>query len=296
MSAVTDYKFKTVPFAHQEEVFLASRDAKSFALFMEMGTGKTKVILDTAGWLYGQGKIDTLIIICPSEVRRVWPDETEKHLPNYVPRLSLVWQASATSRKWFVDAAMDLIRFDKGLSILAMNVEATITVKGKAFLNRLLTGRRVMMVIDESTVIKTPGAKRTKSIKALGKKALYRRIMTGTPAPEAPLNLYSQFGFLDTTILGFGSYYAFKQIYTVWEKGYAGSTGNTYETLVEYVRVDQLMESIKPYSYRVLKVDCLDLPPKTYERRYCTLTKEVRAVYDKLRDDYEVEFNSDDRK
>jgi hypothetical protein len=71
---MTDYHFKTKPYAHQLEVWELSKDRVDFALFMEMRTGKTKVIIDTAAYLYDQGKIDGLLIIAPKGNYRDWLD------------------------------------------------------------------------------------------------------------------------------------------------------------------------------------------------------------------------------
>ena len=52
MSNNYNYTFKTEPYAHQETVFRDSRDERMDALFMEMGTGKSKIAVDTMGSLY----------------------------------------------------------------------------------------------------------------------------------------------------------------------------------------------------------------------------------------------------
>ena len=56
------YTFKTKPYEHQKQVFNETKQKKIIALFMEMGTGKSKVALDTAGFLF---KNKILFIILP---------------------------------------------------------------------------------------------------------------------------------------------------------------------------------------------------------------------------------------
>ena len=94
-----------------------------------------------------------------------------------------------------------------------MNVEAFSTKKGLEFATKFLNCHNTIMAIDESTTIKTPTAKRTKAILTLGKLAKYRRILTGSPVTKSPLDLYTQCGFLDSFLLGFDSYYAFRNRY-----------------------------------------------------------------------------------
>ena len=76
-----------------------------------------------------------------------------------------------------------------------MNVEALSTKKGVDAARLFLIGKS-MMIIDESTPIKNPQAKRTKNILTLGKDAKYRRILTGSPVTQSPMDLWSQMDFL----------------------------------------------------------------------------------------------------
>ena len=95
--------------------------------------------------------------------------------------------------------------------------------------------------------------------------ALYRRILTGSPVTKSPLDLYTQCGFLNEELLGFDSYYTFRNRYAVMRNANFG--GRRVQIVAGYQRLDELSDKLKPFSYRVLKENCLDLPDKTYIRK-----------------------------
>ena len=128
------------------------------------------------------------------------------------------------------------------------------------------------MGIDESTTIKNPAAKRTKNILSLRSLTKYRRILTGSPVTKSPLDLFSQCNFLDPWLLNQQSYYAFRTRYAICRK--INVSGRQVEIVVGYRNLGELSEKIKPFSYRVLKDDCLDLPKKTFMKRTVELTDE----------------------
>ena len=137
------------------------------------------------------------------------------------------------------------------------------------------------MAIDESTTIKTPTAKRTKNIIGLGKYSKYRRIMTGSPVTKNPLDLYTQCEFLDPYLLDFTSYYAFRNRYA--EMKTMHLRGRSIQVVDEFKNLGELSESLKGFSYRVLKEDCLDLPSKVFTKRHIVLTGEQRKIYDQMK-------------
>ena len=95
-----------------------------------------------------------------------------------------------------------------------MNVESLSTKKG-CYYAKLFLSSKAMMIIDESTTIKNPQAKRTKNILELSKEAPYKRILTGSPVTQSPMDLWSQMDFLEPEILGQQSFYAFRTKYAV---------------------------------------------------------------------------------
>ena len=193
---VMDYKFKTKPYKHQLTALEMSWNKETFAYFMEMGTGKTKVLIDNLAMLYDKGKVDGALIIAPKGVIGTWySQEIPTHLPVHIEKVSVLWQANINQKQQ--DKLDCLFETGEDLHILIMNVEALSTDKGKIFAAKFLRSHKSMMVIDESTTIKNPKAKRTKNIIELSRLASYRRILTGYPVTKNPLDLYSQCEFLD---------------------------------------------------------------------------------------------------
>jgi SNF2 family DNA or RNA helicase len=243
---------------------------------MEMGTGKSKVLVDNIAMLYDKGRINGALIIAPKGVYRNWySQEIPNHLPSHIEHKTVLWTATTSKAK--DKEYQQLFKIDLDLHILIMNVEAFSTKKGLEFATSFLNCHNSLMAVDESTTIKTPSAKRTKAILNLGKIALYRRILTGSPVTKSPLDLYTQCGFLDGYLLGFDSYYAFRNRYAVMVERNFG--GRRVQIPKGYKRLGELSDKLKPFSYRVLKEDCLDLPDKIYIKREVDLTDEQRNTY-----------------
>ena len=271
-----NYKFKTKPYEHQLTALEKSWDKTEYGYFMEMGTGKSKVLVDNMAMLYDKGRINGALIIAPKGVYNNWfSQEIPTHLASHIQPTMVLWTAltSKTKDKEY----QSLFETGHDLHILIMNVEALSTKKGLDFAAKFMSCHKTMLAVDESTTIKNPTAKRTKSILQLGKQAEYRRILTGSPVTKSPLDLYTQCAFLDEFLLGFNSFYAFRNRYAhMVEKNFGG---RRVQLIASYQRLDELSENIKGFSYRVLKEDCLDLPEKIYTRREIELTEEQSKAY-----------------
>ena len=275
-----NYKFKTKPYKHQLDALEISWNKEVYAYFMEMGTGKTKVLIDNMSMLYDQGKINGALIIAPKGVMGTWYyQEIPTHLTNHVQNKAVLWQPNFT--KEYSKKLGTLFKSDDDLHILIMNVEAFSTQKGVEFASKFLSSHNTLMVVDESTTIKNPKAKRTKSIIRLSKLAKYRRIMTGSPVTKNPLDLFSQCEFLDPFCLDFASYYSFRNRYA--EMRTANFAGRSVQIVTKFRHLDELAEKLKPFSFRVLKENCLDLPKKTFMKRIIELTKEQKEVYQQMK-------------
>ena len=275
-----NYKFKTKPYKHQMTALEKSWNKETYAYFMEMGTGKTKVLIDNMSMLYDKGKIDGALIIAPKGVVKTWYEqELPTHLPNHIENVTVLWQSNITKSQQ--EKLESLFEIETALHILIMNVEALSTEKGVKFATKFLNSHKVMMAVDESTTIKNPTAKRTKNIISLGKIAKYRRIMTGSPVTKNPLDLYTQCEFLDPYLLDFASYYAFRNRYA--EMTTMNVRGRSIQVVKEFRHLGELSESLQPFSYRVLKEDCLDLPPKTFMKRYVSLTPDQKKIYEQMK-------------
>ena len=279
---IKHYKFKTEPYAHQIKALEKSWAQETYGLFMEMGTGKSKVLVDNIAMLYDRGAIKGALIVAPKGVYKNWHDiEFPVHLPDHVEHTKVLWEPNITKKKqWELDTLFD----DKGdLKILIMNVEAFSTQKGldfaHSFLNIFLG--RALIGIDESTTIKNPTAKRTKNILKLADLAKYRRILTGSPVTKSPLDLFSQCKFLDPFHLGYDSYYAYRSRYAhMLDRNFGG---RRVQIVGSYRRLDELAAKLEKFSYRVLKEDCLDLPAKVFTKRLVELTDEQKKVYAQMK-------------
>ncbi len=278
---IKNYKFKTKPFDHQMDALVDSWDKENFAYFMEMGTGKSKVLLDNAAVLYDRGLINGLLLIAPKGVYKNWFDsEIPVHLPNHIHKKVVLWKTSDKSKKQ-KEILNTLFKTGTDLHILIMNVETFSTGDGTAFAQKFLSCHKTMIAIDESTTIKTPTSNRTKNILKLSDDAKYRRILTGSPVTKSPLDLYSQCLFLDPWLLGHQSYYTFRARYSIVKK--IQVNGRHIEVVVGYKNLGELSDKIKPFSKRILKEDCLDLPEKTFVKHYVELTKEQQKVYNQMK-------------
>lgn len=277
-----NHKFKLKPFNHQLEALKLGWDRQEFGLFMEMGTGKSKVLIDNMGMLYLAGKINFALVIAPKGVYRNWVSkEIPEHMSDDVPHRVIRWVASPNkSQQEEMRSVKD--KFD-GLTIFVMNVESFSTPKGRnggEWMARNL-GARGMIAIDESTTIKNHKAKRTKALMKIAADFKYRRLLTGSPITKSPMDIFSQTEFLRPGLLGYDSYYAFQGRYAIMVRKTMGS--HAFQQLVGYRNLDELTTKIDQFSYRVLKKDCLDLPDKIYTVRYVGMTAEQVNMYNQIR-------------
>ena len=271
------YEFKTEPYDHQRAVFRDSWFLPAYALFMEMGTGKSKIVVDTVGLLREVGEIDAVLIVAPKGVYHNWVrKEIPAHLPDRIERTVLAWQPNITQK--YKDEFKKFVEADE-LKIFVMNVEAFSTQKGEqtAMWFGKKFGERGMMVVDESTTIKNRKALRSKAVNAAGKLFTYKRLLTGSPVTKSPMDLYSQCEFLGKEHLGFPSYYAFQGRYAVVKRRTMGH--RSFQEIVGFQRLDELNSKLDAFSKRVLKKECLDLPEKVYMRREVELTDDQKSYY-----------------
>jgi SNF2 family DNA or RNA helicase len=271
-----NYKFKTKPYAHQITALEKSWNKEVFAYFMEMGTGKSKVLIDNIAMLYDKGKINGALIVAPKGVYQNWFNgEIPTHLPDHIDKKMVLWRALINQKQQL--QLSTLFESGEDLHILIMNVESLSTKKGIDFAAKFIRTHSTLMAIDESTTIKNPDAKRTKSIVSLGLNAKYRRILTGSPVTKSPLDLYKQCEFLSPWLLDHSSYYTFRTRYAVMRTANFG--GRSVQLVVGYKNLGELSKKLEPFSYRCLKEDCLDLPEYTYTKRIIQLTPEQKKIY-----------------
>lgn len=283
-----EFAFKHEPFNHQMEEWRHSRETDIRAIFWEQGTGKTKLTIDTALWLYSIGEIDAVLVIAPNGVHDNWTeDEIPEHIPEHQLREMYVhcYQSRKRATKWH-QKSLRLALHHPRMAWVCMSYDAIMTEAGRKFVWEFLKKRKVMYVLDEASEIKSPGAKRTKRIVASGAYAKYKRILEGTPVTQAPFDVQYPMKFLDK---GFWVPHEldkpaeFRSYFGLYETGYNKAQEREFQYIVAYRRLNELREMLIPYMSRVLKKDVLDLPPKLYGKRYYDLNPEQKRLYEELK-------------
>jgi SNF2 family DNA or RNA helicase len=277
---------------HQKEALKFSETKPAtdyFGLFMDPGTGKTKVALEKMAKLYLNRQIDTALVLAPNGVHVQWLEEQAvEHCP--IPYRGLLW-TSNRGNTWKEQARFALKKRD-ALLIVAMNYEALTTKNGIHFCRYLLKHREVAIFADESSRIRNPRAIRTRQILNLAGDARVRVIMTGTPIAKGLENLWSQMQFLSEDILRCRTFVQFRSLYCK-VRPIPGRRGAI--AISGYQRVEELMGLINPHVFVKTKEECLDLPDKIYQKSPVPMTKEQERAYQTMRDELLVELSELER-
>lgn len=321
---------KTKPMVQQKEARKRLRKNPEFyALACEQGTGKTWMLLDDIEYQFKKGFINAVAVIAPNGVHTNWIiREIPEHL-SIKPKMG-VWKSGAGKR--YMAELNELLEtpVEGELLIFAINIDAVNTPNGINFLREFRRVNHVMMIIDESSDIKSMKSSRTKAMIKVGRRAVCRRIASGTMIGNAPGDIFAQFEFLapGQGLLGTTSYQAFVAEFSeletnphvmrniikrqVGEKRYTklmvmykaatmldddidlGEFAKKYlknffvPQIVKkdadgepiYKNLEKLHKLMAPYTYRVLKKDCLDLPDKIYKIVDFELLPSQVKVYD----------------
>mgnify|MGYP003630080592 FL=1 len=286
-----NYKFRTKPYKHQITALERCTGKTAFGFFMEMGTGKSKVLLDDIARLYTENQIDFAIIIAPKGVFRNWVEmEIPIHFWEEIPTYMSSWQSPMSSgRKEEINR---MIKATGKMKIFVMNVEAFSSIKGRdvgEFFGKKF-GDKGLIAVDESTTIKNHKAKRTKTLIKISKLFKYKRILTGSPVTNTPMDLYSQCEFLGEKMLGFSSFYAFQARYAVLNSIKMGKI--SFQKVIGFRYIDELTNKLDEFSYRVLKKDCLDLPAKTFTARRIEMSGDQADMYKKIQKQAMIMFDN----
>ena len=282
---IDDYKFGGPnPWSHQRKAFYLSRDRTAYAYFMEQRTGKSKVLIDVASWNFIKGKIRQVLIVAPNSVKTNWvTDELPEHMPDYIPWIASSW--SPTLRKAERAQLTEVLDTEnEKFRWLVMNYEALSTKKGAESAMKFVKLAPTLVALDESQRIKTPSAARTRAAIAIGKHAVLRRILTGTPATQGPLDTYTQGLFLDSEILGYTSFYPFRNHFAI-------MGGWNHKEVIGYSHLDELQALWDAHSYRVTRDECFDIPPKGYQKLVVDMTPEQQRIYDGMADRMRAELS-----
>jgi hypothetical protein len=274
-------RFHTKPYKHQEETVRKTIDKQDHALFLDMGTGKSKILIDTIQNLYLNGNIEAAVIFAPKGVCNNWLSiELPKHLLEDEEIGYAGWVGGTLKQN---GPAMKRLGAFKGLKIFVMNIEALSHTTGQKvalhFCSKF-SNQGLLVAVDESTMIKNGRAKRTQFLMKLGDYARYKRIMSGNPVPRSPEDMFAQMYFLNTMAIGLRSLTAFRSEFCIQQQTYAA--GRSFLSIIGYKNLDELRRRVKPWSTRILRSECLDLPDKVYQEVLVDLTDEQRKAYDDL--------------
>lgn len=274
--------FKTKPLHHQLQCFNLSKDLEFYGLFFEQGCGKTKVVIDTANYLFLTKKIESIVIVAPNGVHKNWlSDEMPKH--SKLQYDEFLWDGNFSKEK--IKKFEKMISDNSKLKIFSFNIECfgSVAVKQKDILKTILTKNKCLLVIDESQTIKNHKAKRTKFFLSIQNLAKYRRILTGTAITKGFEDIYTQFYFLSPDIIGISTFYGFCTRYCITKQ--MTSSNKKFQKITGYSNVEELQNKIQAYTYRVLKKDCLDLPEKIYQKEFFDLSVEQKKHYDAIKNE-----------
>jgi len=290
-----DKRMATTPYAHQYKEFLASKDSKLRAFLWQMRTGKTKLVIDQASYLFCENKIDGVLVFAPNGVHSNW---VIRELPIHGwPCVDYnAFYYSHPKRESKADEFKGALESILGLrmGVLTIPIDSLQFDECKAHVIRWMKRYpRFMVVFDESHKFGTPGAKRTKRARGLAKRALYKRILTGSVMDNSPLKCFSQYELLNPGLLGFNTYEEYCDFYAEYEQGYAGR--RTYPKLKGYRNLDNLRQKLAKYSSLVRRSDCEDLPALVKKPMYLELHPKQLAKYREAIDELMVTIQEGSR-
>jgi SNF2 family DNA or RNA helicase len=272
--------YKTKPLKHQEQATERFVKEPYGALFCEMGTGKSKIILDI---IQNSKSPVSVLIVAPNGLHHNW---ARNEIPKHVESADVYcWNGPPSSKKkqQEINRFYNLESYNK---FFLINVEALRTKSGFDFALAFLVGSgntERHFIVDESTCIKNPKAQQTKAVMRLAKQSDRRWILNGTPITQGPLDLYSQCKFLDANSIPEKTMTTFKHAYAIERTMTMGN--RSFNKVVGYQNLDKLTKNIEPFSLRLEKKDCLDLPEKTFTPMYVELTPEQERVYKSIKED-----------
>lgn len=258
-----DVPLKTTPMLHQKKAFAIGTTLDAAAFLMEQGTGKTLAAIAVAGYRHKHNDVSRLIIVAPLSVVPVWEAEFKKHAD--FP-YSLVTSQTKDIKKAGSIASMFDASTPWGINVLVMNYESVWRIA-----DQLKAWKPEMVILDESQKVKNGQTKQSKAVHGLGIRCKYKLILSGTPVTQSPLDVHSQYKFLNPEVFG-KSFSEFRSRYAI-RGGYQG-----YE-VVGYRDLAELSAKAHSIAYRVTKAEALDLPPMTDQVLYCELGGTAERVY-----------------
>lgn len=246
---------------HQQAAVEKLYPLKVGALFMEMGTGKSRTAIELA--LRRRPRCKRVLWFCPVSVKETIRQEIAKHVDGagiYVFG-NRTQEGAVPEAFWYI------------VGIESMSASPRLTLAALS-----LVDASTLVIVDESSYIKGHRASRTKWITEIGRQATWRVILTGTPLTQGVVDLFAQMRFLSPNILGYASFYSFAANHLEYHPRQRRRIVRAHNTAL-------LAAKIAPYAYQVTKAECLDLPQKLYESRWAEMSPEQCGLYFSVRDD-----------
>ncbi len=260
------YDSKTEPLPHQIEAVDYINRHDEVALFDEQGLGKTKIVIDSLCTSMRNGDVEGVLVVSPMSLLYNWEYEVTRH--SFL--MPIVLKGTEREKRY---------KFLTGANFYITNYEAVIAELER--IRRFCRSRKVAIVLDESARIKDPTTKTAKSLFKLRPYSIKRIIITGTPVANKPIDLWSQFFFLDGGVLLGNSFKGFKARYNEKNPDYK-------EALAE------LKNITAEHSIRRCKNDVLELPEKEFVNVYVSLKGEQLKLYSQLREELRIEVQDMD--
>lgn len=276
------YKFKREPRKAQRAALDATYGLEASGLIMDMRTGKTKVVIDTACAYRMEGKISSVVLICPLGLRKNWVREFAKDAT-----IDIDYHLLDTSDKG--KAFEKWLHKPHDFKWLLVGVESLAAGSAIQYVERFTLAKGpIYCPIDESSKIKNHAAERSKRVVSLRKTTKYRQLMTGTPIAKGPMDLFMPFEFLDPDIIGLGDFYSFRNRYAV-------MGGYEDREIIGYNNMDELMELLAPFVYQVRQSDVIDVADKVRVLREVELSPDQKKFYRQMRRDKRVDSACGDK-
>ena len=242
---------------YQEQAVEKLKGLKVGALYMEQGTGKTRTALEIVKERLNKGKCDVILWLCPCSVKQNLKEDIIKHFGEFPDNILV-----------------------KGIESISSSDKLTV------LLYELVQTHTVMLIVDESNLVKNPGALRSRRIQQIAEKCKYRMILNGTPVSRTEADLFEQWYILDPRILGYKSYWSFAanhlEFYTV---TLPDGREVTTDRVRRVLNKEYLTQKIAPYTYQITKKEAnLDIPVKMQRSVYFSMTYEQWDEYHDTRE------------
>ena len=275
-------------YRHQEKEFYGHCESKDRFLNWSMQLGKSKGVVDNACYLASEGKVRTVLVIAPIGVHANWAEiETPRHA--WDDPVVFTWDSKAKPKRYEPD--FDKTEKSDGLVWFCFSTHSLLIARARLLLLRVLARGPVMLVVDECHHFKTPGARRTRYMGTIAKKSTYRRLLSGTPAHQSPLDLFAQYNLFGRGTLGFRTKLDFDNHYARWQQR-TTKGGRAYSAVVEFQNLSELRERMAPYRSVVRREDSPDVPKLVFQERRFEIGEELRRIYKEV-DKFKVRLSDD---